>query len=98
MDNDSIMLEELGTAVIIMQQKYRKAPIADWATLQAELQAAMAQYVLYQAFLLKQGTISSDDDLDEMRDIKNEIDNAAETQQLVLAIGRFAAFVATKVI
>ncbi|OIQ50442.1 hypothetical protein BerOc1_02379 [Pseudodesulfovibrio hydrargyri] len=98
MDNDSIMLEELGTSVILMQQRYRNAPLADWPDIQGKLQEAMAQYVLYQAFLLKQGTISTAQDIAAMQDIKKEIDQAAETQKLVAAISRFAVFIASKVI
>ncbi len=98
MDNDSIMLEELGTAVILMQQRYRAAPLADWPDIQGKLQEAMAQYLLYQAFLLKQGTISSEQDIAEMRDIKKDIDEAAETQEFVAAMTRFAVFIGSKVI
>ena len=58
----------------------------------------MAQYVLYQAFLLKQGTISTGEDIAEMKDIKEEVDKAAATQELVAAITRFAVFIASKVI
>jgi len=97
MDSDSIMLEQLGNAVIAMQLRCRKAPLKDWPVLQGKLSDAIGKYAAYQMRLVEEGTIATPQDIEEMRAIKQEIDAAAKTQQLVSAIVRFAGFVASKI-
>jgi hypothetical protein len=61
------------------------------------LEGILDDYAKYQIKLLKEGVIVSDEDLSEMKQIRDEIDEAAKTQQLIQAIARLSAFVALRV-
>lgn len=98
MDNDSKMLKLLGLTLIDMQLRYRAAPAAERHELKPKLKEAFEQYALYQVALLREGIITTQEDLDEMDQIGDEINDAASKQALVFAVGRFVVFVASKVI
>jgi len=55
-------------------------------------------YVDFQLKLIQEGVITTDADLEEMEDIRREIDNAARTQEIVQAIARTIAFIAKRFI
>lgn len=98
MDNDSKMLKQLGYSLIDMQVKYRASSLPDKVELQPKLEDAFTQYALYQTALLDEGIMTTQEDLDEMDKIQNEINKAATKQALIVAIGRFTIFVASKII
>ena len=95
-DNDSVMLERLGYAVVDLQVKYRAASLADRLTLRPQLEDLLEKYAAYQVKLLEDGIITTDADLQAMDAIRAEIDQAADTQKLITALARTIAFVASK--
>jgi hypothetical protein len=97
MDKDSKMLEEMGNALIDLQVKYRASSLSDRMALKPALEELLNDYADYQLRLLKEGIITSDEDLEEMANIKKEIDKAAKMEALLKAIARTIAFVATKI-
>lgn len=97
MDNDSKMLLALGEGLIDLQLKYRASSLTDRMTLKPALDQLLADYADYQIRLLKEGTITTAEDLTEMAAIKKQIDKAAECQKVLAAFARTIAFVATKV-
>jgi len=97
MDNDALMIESSGMAVTKIQIQYRQCSIRDRMLIRPTLEQALDDYARYQIKLLKEGVITSEKDLAEMKHIREEIDKAGETQQLLEGIARFVAFVAVRV-
>ena len=97
MDRDTQMLQEMGNAVIALQMKFRNSPLADRMAIKPALEELLSDYADYQIRLLKEGIITSEQDLAEMADIRQEIDQAAKKEALLKAIGKTIAFVAVKI-
>lgn len=97
MDRDAEMLQKMGNALVDLQVKYRNSSLSERMTMKPALDELIKDYAEYQLRLLKEGVITTDDDLKEMDEIKSEIDKAAKTEDLLKAIARTIAFVATKV-
>ncbi|MFQ5604322.1 MAG: hypothetical protein ACE5HS_13725 [bacterium] len=97
MDKDAKILQEMGNAVIDLQVKYRNSTLSDRVSLKPTLEELLNDYAKYQLRLLKEGVITTDEDLQEMAKIRAEIDEAAQKQSLLKAIARTVAFVATKI-
>ncbi len=94
MDNDKQMLKEMGDALTNLQIKYREADLATRMTLKPSLDELTRDVNNYQLRLLKEGVISTGEDLKEMTKIKKAVDEAASKQQLAEAIARTIEFVA----
>ena len=97
MDNDSKILQKMGNAVIEMQVKYRRSSLTDRMAMKPLLEELLHDYAKYHVRLLKEGVITTEEDLNEMAKIRDEIDKAAEKQDLVKAIAKTVAFIATKI-
>jgi len=97
MDRDTQMLQEMGNAVITLQMKFRNSPLADRMAIKPALEELLSDYANYQIRLLKEGIITSEQDLAEMADIRQEIEQAAKKEALLKAIGKTIAFVAVKI-
>ena len=97
MDNDALMIESSGVALTNIQIKYRQSSIRDRMLIRPTLEQVLDDYAKYQIKLLKEGVITSKDDLSEMKQIREEIDKAGESQQLLEAIARFVSFVAIRI-
>lgn len=97
MDNDAVMLEKLGNAIVDLQVKYRAAPLKDRMLMRPSLDELLKDHAQYSSRLIKEGVITSEQELEEMKEIKNQIDSAASTQALIAALGKTIAFVATKI-
>lgn len=97
MDTDAKMLKELGNAVTDLQIKYRSSTLTERFEIKPVLIEAMDDYLVYQIKLLKEGIVTKDEDLDEMKKIKKEIDKAATKQKILAAIGKLIAFIALRI-
>jgi hypothetical protein len=101
-DNDLIVLEDARDAAFGLEKEFRRAiRNGDMATaLQLKPTVEEAVDALSQARLnlLKEGVLATDADVAEMRRIKAEIDQAANTQQLIEGAIRFAGFLAKFII
>ncbi len=97
MDKDVEMLRNTGNAVVDLQIKYRNSSLSERMEIRPQLDELLKKYTEYQIVLLREGVITSDEDLKEMVEIQKEIDQAAQTQQLVKAIAKTIVFVAKKV-
>lgn len=96
-DKDTLMLEQSGDALTVLMVKFRRSSIDDRATLRPSLIELMNDHTDFQLRLIKEGVITTDEDLAEMKAIREEIDRAASRQALLLAIARTVAFIATKI-
>jgi ATP/maltotriose-dependent transcriptional regulator MalT len=97
-DNDLILLEDARDAVFALEKAYRKAVINDDldAMMEIEEPLAEAENNLSQARLklLQAGQLTSNADVAEMRRICGEMDQAADTQQLIEGAAKLVAMVA----
>ena len=96
-DNDAILLEQMGHAVTDLEVRFRRSTLEERVALWPMLEGMLADYTRYRLRLLKEGTITTEEDLREMQAIKKEIDKAASKQSLLKAIARTVAFIATKI-
>jgi hypothetical protein len=96
MDNDAAMLEQMGTVLTSLQIKYRARGLQERMELRPQLDKLLANYANYQSDLLDEGIMTKVEDLAEMEQIKNDVDGAAQQEQLTEAIVRTIAFVAKK--
>ena len=97
-DNDLMVLEDARDVVFSLEREYRRAVndanLARMTELSPQLDAAEDRLSAIRLNFLKQGQIASDADVAEMRRIKGEIDQAADTQQLVAGAIKFVGFIA----
>jgi len=97
MDNDAKMIQDSGNALVNLAVKYRSSILRDRMAMKPALDELVKDHALYQIKLLKEGVITTDEDLKEMDRIKKEIDKAAKLEKILIAIAKFTAFVATKI-
>jgi hypothetical protein len=97
MDKDARMLEIMGNALVDLQVKYRNSSLSDRMAMKPALDELIKDYAEYQLRLLKEGVITTDEDLQGMDEIKREIDQAARLEEMLKAIARTIAFIATKI-
>ncbi len=97
MDKDTEMLKKMGNAAVDLQIKYRESSPSEQAEIRPQLDELLTKYAAYQIKLLDEGIITTDADLVEMAEIRDEINQAAQKQQLVQAIAKTIVFVAKKV-
>ena len=96
-DNDAVMLKQIGNAITDLEVKFRGASLQDRVVIRPSLEELLNDYADYRLRLLKEGVITTDKDLAEMKQIRAKIDAAAQKQELIKAIARTVAFIATKV-
>ena len=92
MDNDSTVLESSGASVVEVDVRYRAASFADKLLLKPERDRAFNAYSAARLKLLADGVICTGDDVQEMQEIRAEIEKAAQTQSLLVAIGKLVGF------
>ena len=93
-DNDAAMLIAMADTITDLQVRYRAASLEDQAILITPLKEAIKDFGDYQARLLKAGTITTDEELAEMKAIQDSISANANRQDLLKAIARIVAFIA----
>jgi len=94
-DNDAEMLRAMGNTITDMQIQYRAATLEDQAILATPLKEMLRDYGEYQARLLKSGTITTDAELADMKAIQNSISDMATRQELLIAIAKTIALIAS---
>ena len=96
-DTDTAMLEQMGSALVNLQVKFKRSSLDDRALMRPSLTEAMQDYAAYQTKLLKEGVVTTEADLTDMRDIRASIDAAGDKQSLLLAIGRVIGFIGMRI-
>lgn len=96
-DKDGVMLEEMGNALIDLEVKFRNSTLQERVAMRPMLEELLGDCARYRLRLLKEGIITTEEDLKEMLLIKKEVDRAANRQGLLKAIARTIGFVATKI-
>jgi hypothetical protein len=91
------MLKEMGNAIVDLQVKYRSSKLSDRMVLKPALEELLVDYADYQLRLIKEGEITSEEDIKDMAKIKKEIDKAAKKESILKAISKTIAFIAIRV-
>lgn len=97
MDNDAEMLRRMGNQITDLQVKYRALPLNEQMVVHPALKQLLADYARYQAKLLMIGIITTDDDLTEIGQLQQSVDAAANTMDLLAAIGKLIGFIVVRV-
>ena len=97
MDNDSIMLESLGATLTDIQIKFRNSSLKERMLIRPSLEEVLSDYSTFQLKLLKEGVITTNEDITDMQNIRNEIYDAAEEQELIEGVARLIAFIAVRI-
>lgn len=92
MDNDSIVLKEAADAVTLIDIQYRLATFNEKKKLKKSRDAAFSTYSIARLDLIEEGIICTDEDVEAMHEIRQEIEAAADVQTLLRAIPRFITF------
>lgn len=87
-DNDSLTLEDAAAAVTRIDMQYRAGSINVKRRLKAKRDAAFSHYTDARRRLLKDDVVMTDQDVLEMRRIRAEVEQAANTQQLLISVGK----------
>ena len=61
------------------------------------LEEVLSDYSTFQLKLLKEGVITTNEDITDMQNIRNEIYDAAEEQELIEGVARLIAFIAVRI-
>ena len=92
MANDEIIITKAAAATATIDIRYKRASSTDKVILKPARDKAFSTYARARLKLLENGTVSSEDDLQEMGEIRRQVSNARKTQSLVIAITRFVGF------
>lgn len=91
-DNDDILIDEIEAAFRSAYRTYRRSDPVDQDKMFDSLQKAAKEWVVAQRKLVEADERATKATLDQMRKIKDGIDDAANTQELVIALGRLVTF------
>lgn len=91
-DHDLEVLEKATKAVFLIDKKYKKASFDEKLEIKDARDKAFNAYMLARIQLVRDGIICTPDDVDQMKNIRQEVEQAANTQSLIIAIFRLARF------
>ena len=92
MDNDAIVLKAAAAAATSIDLKYRQASFSEKLELKQDRDKAFNAYSKARRKLLEEGVICTQNDVEEMKSIRQQIGHAKKTQSLLMAVGRLIAF------
>ena len=85
-DNDSIVLQDASAAIAVIDNRYRAGDINVKRRLGRKRNEAFSKYTIARKKLVAAGVLMTDTDVAEMRKIKAEIDEAANTSVLLVVV------------
>lgn len=88
MDNNDQFLEDAAKAVFVISVKYRREDINGKQKLRQPRDKAFSAYSMARLKLLEDEVICTPQDVQDMQVIRQEIEQAATTQNLIAAIAR----------
>jgi hypothetical protein len=96
MSKDSDMLRMISDTLDGLALTYQNSDLPTKQQLEPKIKDLRDQYDALRGKLIDEANVITDDDMTQMTQIRDEIDRAADTQALILAIARAAFFVGTK--
>ncbi|QDF29308.1 hypothetical protein [Halarcobacter anaerophilus] len=92
---DLILVEKADKVLQQLYNRYEEADEADKWMMEPSILKAREALLNARLALFKQGVITTSEDLQKLDKIKEEIDNAANTQALIMTAAKFAVFLST---
>ncbi len=90
---DQSIVDSMESSVFLLQQRYWSTQSAlERAELEPQIEMALEKITMAKIRLLKQGTLSSDGDLEAIQQIQTEIEEAADRQSYIVAAVRLVAY------
>jgi hypothetical protein len=96
-NNKALLLETMSDAINDLELTFHEASVADRIELRPKIEDLLQKYAGFRLQMLEDSESVTADDVDHMDQIKSQIDEAAKKQQIIAAIAKTAAFIATKV-
>jgi hypothetical protein len=93
-DNKAALLNVMSDSINDLEQQFHDSSVADRVVLRPKLADLLQQYQAFRLRMLQDAETVSLADINQMQQIKAEIDAASEKQQLLAAIAKTAAFIA----
>lgn len=93
-DKDDVLIDDVENTFRNLYRRYRRAGAVEQGELADPLSRAATAWVKAQLKLAGANEIATQKMIEEMHDIKNDINKAVKTQELLIAVGRFVAFIA----
>ena len=90
-DQDRAYVKEAEAALSALYDKYAAAKPGDQWVLRPAIAKAADEMLAARMALFKEGTLIKPGDMDKLRQLKRDIDNAADAQQLVMFAIKLAA-------
>lgn len=94
-DKDDILIDDIEAAFRAAYRTYRRSDSVTQDQLHNNLEEAARNWISAQRKLIRDDEVATQELITKMREIKHRIDDAADTQELVIALGRLAIFLAT---
>lgn len=94
MDTDAMVLEDANAAVIEIDVRYRESDINGKLALKGQRDAAYNNYSAARLKLLEDGMLTTEADVTAMRALRQDVERAADQQQLLISAGRLVGFLA----
>lgn len=91
-DNDEKVLGEAKEAVYKVDLRYKAGNLDDKVELKKPRDKLFSAYVAARIDLLEDGVIATEEDVQNMRELRKEIDSAADSQQLAISAINAAKF------
>lgn len=92
MDFDTLVLKEASASVMAVDVQYKLADFNEKKKLRKHRDKAFNAYTLARLELLKDEIICTDTHVQEMKDIRQEVEQAGDTQLLIKGIFRLVSF------
>ncbi len=92
MDNNDLILEAASSVIETIGLKYELADINEKEELEPKYQEALSAYSEARRKLFEREVICDAGDVQEMNEIRQEIENAAKTENLITALTRLIGF------
>lgn len=92
LDKDIQVLKEIKDTIFMIDKQYRTATFEEKLDLKEARNEAFNAYILARVKLIDEGVICTAEDVNEMRRIREEVEQAANTQSLIVGSFRLVRF------
>jgi len=91
-DKDDILIDDIEAAFRSAYRRYRRSDPVAQDEIFDTLESAAKEWIGAQRKLVEEDERATQELIDQMREVKHGIDDAANTQELIISLGRLVAF------
>jgi len=89
---DRKVVKDAENSLDVLFEKYEEATLADKWLLKPAIKKASEELLVARLALFKNGQLTTQEDVDKLAEIRDEINNAANAQALIMSALKLAAF------